>query len=424
MNPTLRWLWFGQLISNLGTQSSLYGIGLWSFEQRGELLRFAAVAFVVQLAKVLVLPLLGRQLGRWPPRRLMLIANGIGATCTIVLAAQLLLVGHPQPLLVLPLLALAAMAEAALVLAFASLIPVLERDPQRLARANGLFVSSDGLVLSMAPFLGSALVAGFGLPGVLLLDGLSFAVATVCVLAAHWPAALHRPGAGATTPGDQALAVPPGGLRLRWLWRHAAARQVLVLGTAMAFVYASIDVLFPAWLIAGPGRDRLLPGLLLGALGYGLGLLLWGRWGWRRPAAVLAISLVLQSLILMGAGLLVFENWLVVWFGGLLVFSLALPLALSALQTRWQQLVAPDQLLQVLAQRYRLEWAARLLAFVCSAVLADAVLAPLLAWKHWPAWLVGSLGQGPGRPLAVSLGAMGWVLLLALLLQRRMRMRT
>ena len=424
MNPTLRWLWFGQLISNLGTQCSLYGIGLWSFEQRGELLRFAAVAFVVQLAKVLVLPLLGRQLGHWPPRRLMLIANGIGATCTIVLAVQLLWLGHPQPLLVLPLLALAAMAEAALVLAFASLIPRLERDPQRLARANGLFVSSDGLVLSMAPFIGSALVAGFGLPGVLLLDGLSFAVATVCVLAAHWPVALQRPGAGSRSPVDQALAVPPGGLRLRWLWRHAAARPLLVLGTTMAFVYASIDVLFPAWLIAGPGRDRLLPGLLLGGLGYGLGLLLWGRWGWRRPTAVLVICLVLQSLILMGAGLLVFENWIVAWFGGLLVFSLALPLALSALQTRWQQLVAPDQLPQVLAQRYRLEWAARLLAFLCSAVLADAVLAPLLAWEHWPAWLVASLGQGPGRPLAVSLGAMGWVLLLALLLQRRMRMRT
>jgi hypothetical protein len=354
----------------------------------------------------------------------MLIANGIGATCTIVLAVQLLWLGHPQPLLVLPLLALAAMAEAALVLAFASLIPRLESDPQRLARANGLFVSSDGLVLSMAPFFGSALVAGFGLPGVLLLDGLSFAVATVCVLAAHWPVALQRPGAVSRSPVDQALAVPPGGLRLRWLWRQAEARPLLVLGTAMAFVYASIDVLFPAWLIAGPGRDRLLPGLLLGGLGYGLGLLLWGRWGWRRPTAVLVICLVLQSLILMGAGLLVFETWLVAWFGGLLVFSLALPLALSALQTRWQQLVEPDQLPQVLAQRYRLEWAARLLAFLCSAVLADAVLAPLLAWEHWPAWLVASLGQGPGRPLAVSLGAMGWVLLLALLLQRRMRMRT
>jgi MFS family permease len=390
VNPTFRRLWLGQLISNLGTQCSLYGIGLWSFEQRGQLLGFAAVAFVVQLAKVLVLPLLGRHLGSWPRRRLMLIANSIGASCTIVLAVQLLLPGHPQPLQLLPLLALAAMAEAALVLAFASLIPLLEADPQRLARANGLFVSSDGLVLSMAPFLGSALVTRFGLAGVLLLDGLSFGVATVCVLAAPWPAELQRPRPRSTTPGDHALTVP-GGLGLRWLWRQAAARQVLLLGTAMAFVYGSIDVLFPAWLIAGPGRDRLLPGLLLGALGYGL---------------------------------LVFEDRLLFWYGGLLLFSLALPLALSALQMRWQQLVAPEQLPQVLAQRYRLEWGARLLAFLCSAVLADALLVPLLAWDHWPAWLVASLGQGPGRHLAVSLGAMGWVLLLALLLQRRIRMRT
>jgi DHA3 family macrolide efflux protein-like MFS transporter len=424
VNPTVRWLWLGQLISNLGTQCSLFGIGLWSFERRGQLLGFAAVAFVVQLAKVLVLPLLGRRMGRWPPRRLMLIANGIGAVCTTVLAGQLLLLGHPQPLLMLPLLALAAMAEAALVLAFASLIPLLEEDPHRLARANGLFVSSDGLVLSMAPFLGSALVAGFGLAGVLLLDGLSFAVATVCVLAARWPAALQSPMAEVAPSAGQALVVPPGGLRLRWLWRHSAARPVLVLGTAMAFVYASIDVLFPAWLIAGPGRDRLVPGLLLCGLGYGLGLLLWGRLGWRRPGAVLVICLALQSLILMGAGLLVFEQWLLFWYGGLLVFSLALPLALAALQTRWQHLVAPGQLPHVLSQRYRLEWAARLLAFLSSALLADAVLVPLLTWPGWPGWLVAGLGQGPGRSLAVSLGAMGWVLLLALLLHRRVRMRT
>jgi hypothetical protein len=33
--------------------------------------------------------------------------------------------------------------------------------------------------------------------------------------------------------------------------------------------------------------------------------------------------------------------------------------------------------------------------------------------------LIASLGQGPGRPLAVGLGAMGWVLLLAMLSQWR-----
>ena len=43
-----RFLWCGQLISNLGTQASLYGIGLWLFARSGQLLDFGLVAMVVQ----------------------------------------------------------------------------------------------------------------------------------------------------------------------------------------------------------------------------------------------------------------------------------------------------------------------------------------------------------------------------------------
>jgi len=408
-----RWLWLGQLISNLGTQCSLYGLGLWSFARQGQLLDFAAVAFVVQLSKLLVLPLLGRRLGQWPRRRVLLVANGIGALCTLCLALVLLRGGPTQLLAVLPLLALAAMAEAALVLSVASLIPVLVPEPADLARANGLFASTDGLVLSAAPFAGSWLVASTGLPGVLLLDGLSFGVALVCVLLAWTPLLNAR----------MPLAVQePQPWRLRRLLRSPTARPVALLGAAMALVYAATEVLFPAWMVAGPGRSRLGVALLLGACGYGLGYQLWRRWGWRRPRALLAAGLLLQSLILMGAGLQVFEGWPVVWGAGLLVFSLMLPLVLAALQGLWQRLAPPEQLPGLLAQRYRLEWGARLLAFAASAPLVDGLLRPALAWPQWPQWpqwLVASLGQGPGRPLAVGLGALGWVLLLAMVSQRR-----
>ena len=409
-----RWLWLGQLISNLGTQCSLYGLGLWWFARQGQLIDFAAVAFVVQLSKVLVLPLLGRRLGHWPRRRVLLVANGIGALCTLSLAGMVLLWGQTQLLAVLPLLAVAAMAEAALVLSVASLIPVLVPEPAALARANGLFASTDGLVLSAAPFAGSWLVARAGLHGVLLLDGVSFGVALLCVLRA-WTPALQ-----ALVPITPPLSEP---WRLRTVLRWEAARPVAVLGAAMALVYAATEVLFPAWMITGPGHSRLGLALLLGASGYLLGDQLWRRWGWRRPGAVLVLGLVLQSLILMGSGLQVFEGWLLVWGGGLLVFSLALPLVLAALQSRWQQLVPPEQLPAFLAQRYRLEWGARLVAFAASAPLVDGLVRPALAWPQWPQWVVGSLGQGPGRPLAVALGAMGWVLLLALLSQRRGLMR-
>lgn len=410
LNRAFRWLWLGQLISNLGTQCSLYGLGLWSFARQGQLIDFAAVAFVVQLSKLLALPLLGRRLGRWPRRRVMVIANAVGALCTLTLAVLLLLLGQTQLLLLLPLLALAAMAEAALVLSFATLIPVLVPEPAALARANGLFASADGLVLSAAPFAGSWLVATTGLHGVLLVDGCSFLIAIACVLGA-WTPQLTR-----ALP----VALPSSGAwRLRHVLRARAMRPVALLGAAMALVYASTEVLFPAWVIAGPGRDRFGLALLVGAAGYLLGLQLWNRWGWRWPFGGLALSLVLQSLILMGAGLVVFQNWLAFWYGGLLVFTMGLPLALAALQSRWQQLAPAAELPALFAQRYRLEWGARLVAFAGSAALVDWVLRPALGWHHWPQWLVGSLGQGPGRPLAVGLGAMGWVLLLVLLSQWR-----
>ena len=41
---TFRWLWLGQLISNLGTQCILYGVGLWMFSRQERLADFALVA--------------------------------------------------------------------------------------------------------------------------------------------------------------------------------------------------------------------------------------------------------------------------------------------------------------------------------------------------------------------------------------------
>ncbi|NDC15277.1 MAG: MFS transporter [Synechococcaceae bacterium WB9_2_170] len=415
MTKAFRWLWLGQLVSNLGTQCSLYGLGLWSFSRQGQLIDFAAVAFVVQLSKLLVLPLLGRWLGQWPRRRVLVVANAVGALCTLTLAALLLLWGQTQLLPLLPLLALAAMAEAALVLSFASLIPVLVPEPAALARANGLFASADGLVLSAAPFAGSWLVAAAGLPGVLLLDGVTFVVAMASMLLV-WTPQLER-----ALPVLSTSTEPP--MRLRHLLRQPAARSLLVVGTVLTLVYAATEVIFPAWVITDFDRSQLGLALLLGGAGYVLGFQLWIRWAWRHSRAVLALGLIAQSLILMGAGLVLFQDMVVIWFGGLLLFSLGVPLALSALQSLWQRQVVPERLPQLLAQRYRLEWGARLLAFAGSALLVDGLLRPALAWPHWPAWLIGSLGHGPGRSLAVGLGALGWLLLLALLSQSRSWMR-
>jgi DHA3 family macrolide efflux protein-like MFS transporter len=413
-------LWLGQLVSNLGTQASLYGIGLWLLQQHWRVLDFAAVAIVVQAARLVVLPLLGRQLGGWPPRLTMLVANGIGASVVAGLVGFLLTPGNQPPVgLLLLALMVSAAAEAVLVLRFSSLISCLVPPGRAQVRAGGLFASADGLVLTMAPFLGAWLAGQSGLHGVLVLDGISFAWAFGCVLLAPWPQPLLH------VPTNREVRLQPrveghaASGRLQFLapvvalLREPSLAALAWLGMAMALVYASCEVLFPAWVMAAMGSDRLGQALLVAALGYGIGVV---TWFWRRPRQPLRwlrFALGVQGLVLIGAGLVVFQHWLMVLWLGIFVFSAALPIALSALQCLWQQEVPAGDQPRRFALRFGLEWMARLMGFGLFAALVDGVIRPALGWPFWPDWLLGGLGIGPGRPMAIGLGLGGWLLLLA-----------
>ena len=98
----------------------------------------------------------------------------------------------------------------------------------------------------------------------------------------------------------------------------------------MAFVYASLEVLFPAWVSLAYPPERMGAVLCTGSLGYVIGFAGW-RWRLGRLANLLALSLIIQALILMGAGLQVFAHRPLFWFGAVFVFSAALPVVIAAL---------------------------------------------------------------------------------------------
>lgn len=402
-------LWAGQLVSNFGTQTSLYALGLWMFQRDGQLSSFTTVAVVILLAKLLALPLLGRRLAGWPRRRVMLFANGLGGSVTLVLAVALYRQAAPLPM-ILALLSLAAVAEATLVLCFASLIPQMVPIEQ-LGKANGLFASADGLVMATAPLLGAVLVGIGGLAGALALDGGTCLVALACVGLVRWPRA-------ALAPLQPRQAWVPG-LRagVAELWTGSLTRPLLLLGTTVSFVLASCEILFPAWVLTASGATRLGVALVVGAGGFGLGAVSW-RWVQRRHwAAALLSSLAFQSVILIGAGLVVFEGLPVIWFFGLAVFSAGVPISGAALQCLWQAVIPVDQQPRLFAARYAMEWSARLAAFSSSALLIDRVLQPAMTWSFWPRWIRDTMGSSAGRPMAIGLWAVGWLLLTVLIWQ-------
>ena len=415
-------LWGGQLVSNLGSQVSLYALGLWLFQRQQQLATFAAVAIAVQLAKLLVLPLLGRYLGQWPRRRVMLIANGVGSSCTLLLALHLLRFGGSTAV-VLACIAVAAAAEATLLLCFSSLIPELVPRGQ-LGAASGLFASWDGAIVMAAPFLGAALAASAGLVGVLVLDASTSLVAAACTAWVALPRGSAE--AAAATPGLGPRA-SVGGVRaaIAAIWRQPRWRPLLLINTVVAGALAAVEVGFPAWVVSAFGVWRLSWAMALGGVAYLLGTQLWARrWALASPACwpgVLRRALLLQGVLLTGSGLLLFQApsgpVAVLWFSSVVSFALAVPLVLAALQSLWQSLIPPELQPRLFAGRYSLEWGARLVALLGISALVDRVLVPAVGWPHWPGWFIGALGTGPGRPTAMALGLLGWAVILPLLAQ-------
>lgn len=405
MDRTYLRLWFGQWISNLGTQISFYAFGLWLLSRTGQFEALALVALVVQLGRLLALPVLARRLAHWSCRWVMGLAYATGAGLTAGLALLLLRFDLAPPLFwLLPLLAMGAVAEAVLVVSFSSLIPRLVPSAQ-LGRANGLFATADGLVYLVAPFLGALLVARLGLLGVVWLDGCSFLLAFACVSLGGWPAAARGP---AVPPGKKA--VVRGGVRAasRAMSQVASVRALLLLGTGLMLGFAAAELLFPAWVLAALGPDRLAAALGISAAAYGLGLLLWqglahgcALWPW-----VLVLGLAVQGCVLLGAALQWCQSTAWLWFAGVALFNLAVPPVLAAQQCLWHSWVAPEQQPAWFSARYAWDWLARLLAVGVSGVVVDRLLQPLL--RGW-GWLLPWLGSGPGRAMAVSLALVGGV---------------
>ncbi|MDP6193910.1 MAG: MFS transporter [Prochlorococcus sp.] len=412
-----RHLWGGQLISNLGTQTSLYGIGLWLFAQSGDLLDFGLVAVVVQVARLLALPLLIQFLVTWPPGRLMLFCHSTGALCTGLLA--LLLLGRssaalPPLVWIFAVQGLAAVAEGILVVRLSSLIPLLIAEEERLQRANGLFATVDGLVITVAPFLGSWLVAVWGLAGVLVLDGITFVLALLAVVIAPWHSEIQNLQRAVVS--EQKPWAPRSTLRRgRQLWQRSwAARSALLLTGIAAFVYAALEVLFPAWVSLAYPPERMGAVLIVGTIGYLVGFAAWRSRLGRCWQSALLSALLIQALILMGSGLEAFAGRDGVWLGAVLVFSCGLPVVMAALHQAWVELAPRDALPRYFALRYGCEWSTRLVAFLSIPLFIDRLLSPAMSWSIWPLWLNEALGTGPGRVMAIAMGGLGWLIVIGL----------
>lgn len=402
-------LWFGQLISGLGSSLSGFALGIWVFQKTGSATLFAVTTFAYVLPFALLAPLVGVLVDRWDRRWTMLGADG-GQVC--ITLALLTLLHHEQ-------LAIWHIYLANLVGAIfgtfhgaaygASIVLLVPK--QHLSRAAGLGQINNAVCRLLAPLLAGFLVTTIKLEGVIFIDLLTFlsAIGTYLMLSIPRPTGAlecHR-----------AKGAFWAELRFGWqyLWARPGLLGIVLIFALLNFFVNVAGILTIPMLLSFAKPDAV--GMVLAASATGLlvsGSLM-SAWGGPKQRMRGALGfLALGGLGLMLAGWRPVTTLIVAGrFISALAFSSSGALATVVEQTK----VAPALQGRVFGAEAMIALFFEALAYPSGGFLADHFFEPLMAQHGVLALRLGqSIGTGLGRGMGLINILMGLgVLALALL---------
>jgi DHA3 family macrolide efflux protein-like MFS transporter len=405
-------IWFGQLVSAVGSGITGFTLGVWVYQQTGSATMFTLMGLAATLPGVVVLPLAGSLVDRWDRRRVMVACNLLGATGTLfviaLLARDSLEVWH-----VYPAVCVISAASAVLQLTQATVITLLVPKEQ-FGRTSGMVQSAQAAAQIVPPLLAGMLLAAIHIPGLLLIDFATYLFAILMLLLARMPRVAPS--------GEGRVGKPP-------LLRGAADGWAFIRerpGLLALLVYFSINNF-----IGGVARALLIPMLLsfttaqvLGTVlsvagaGFLLGSLVMTAWGGPKDRArgVLGFGLLFGvSVMLVGLR----PSVTLVAAAAFAMYCL-IPLINSCSQAIWQSKTPLDKQGRVFAVRGTIALSTAPLAYLVAGPLADRVFSPIASTGV----VQTLLGAGPGRGIGlvfVVAGALTVLVQCAGFLQPRLR---
>lgn len=381
---------FGQFVSMIGSGLSALVLGIWVFQQTGSLTDFATVNAVGLLPGILAGPLAGVVADRWDRRTIMLACDGAAAAAIGTLGA-LMVTGGMQLWHVYLAVSVTSLAGAfqrpAYLAAIAQLVP-----KRYLGHVGGVTQLGINVGLVFAPMLGAGLVGLIGVPGVLVVDMLTFAVGVLTLLPVRFPDLMFRrreePFRSEITAGWRYIARRPGlGAALRFfVIDHAFYTLGFAVITPMLLIEQSPAVLGLA--LAAGGLGGLSGSLLMG---------LWGGTARRANGLIAFMGVGSLAMAVVGARTtpaLVMIGMFLVAFGE----SLAEGHWIALVQTK----VGFELQGRVLSIFITVMLLTMPLGYLVVGPLAERYVQPLLEPGGALAGTVGHLlGTGPGRGLAL-----------------------
>jgi MFS family permease len=395
---TFTLIWFGQMVSMLGSKMTAFALLTWAYQQTGQATTLALLGFFSFLPYVLVSPLAGVWVDRFDRRKVMMLADTAAGLTTVFLFVMFV-TGQLQIWHIYLAELLGSACGAFHFPAYNASVTLLAPKSQH-ARANGMRSLGQYLAEVGAPFLAGMVLALAGIGVVMLFDLVTFVFAVSTLLLVHIPQPeVSAEGRAARGSTRQEMA-----FGFRYIWARKGLLGLLLIFTGInLFAALTYYGVLPSMILGRTGGDEMALASVQGAMGLGgvLGGLVVSVWGLpkRRIHAVLSGT---AASFLLGDLLFATGRTLPVWILAGLLGSFFIPILVSGERAIWQAKVPPDVQGRVFAVNGMIRTAMMPLGYVLGGVLADYVFEPALAVGGSLAgtfgWLVGT---GPGAGIAL-----------------------
>lgn len=393
-------IWFGQLISTIGSGLTSFALGVWIYEQTGSTTLYAMSILAYMLPTLIMSPIAGALVDRWD-RRWAMILSDTGAGLSTLVIWLLLASGNLQVWHIYVATVFNAAFSTFQWPAYSAVTTLLV-PKKHLGRAGGMTQIGEAVSQLISPVVAGALFVAAGLNSVILIDFVTFGFAVLTLLVVRVPSP-KKTAEGQESKGTLLQEAAFG-------WKYITARPGL---TALLVYFAMINfasaffgpLLVPMMLdLADP--DTM--GLVFSVIGLGMlvGTLVMSAWGGPKrrilgillPGAAMGFFTIFMglrpSLVLIGA-----SGFLMMLF---------MPILNGSSQALWQSKTAPDIQGRVFAVRRMFAWVAQPLGIILAGPLVERVFQPLMNEGGRLAPTVGRLiGVGPSRGTGLLLMVMG-----------------
>jgi MFS family permease len=398
-------IWFGQLVSLLGTGMTQFALTIWAWQATGEVTALALVALFATVPQILTSPLAGAIVDRWDRKHVMMlsdIAAGISTTAILLLHIN----GRLQVWHLYVSAALTGAFQAFQFPAYSAAVSTM-LPKEQYGRASGMISLAEAASGIVAPIAAGIVLTIVGIGGIMAFDILTFVVAIATLLVIHIP----RPDITLKDAASRGSLREDSMFGFKYIFASPSLVGLLSVFLALNFILSFSFTLFAPMILARTGDNTLLLGSVQSAFGVGgvIGGLLMSAWG--GPKRKIHGVLLGSSIISLGTCLFGIGRSLPVWAVTSFALMILLPVLNGSSQAIWQAKIPPQIQGRVFATRALLARVAQPISLAVTGPMADWVFEPAMmpGGSLAPAfgWLVGT-GPGAGMALVfVIIGLLG-----------------